>query len=152
MDRIHQPHPQPTPTNEATLRALLTAMAAHLTTEEPAEPMTERARLDLVRDLTDSHEAAHADLLARTVHVAPGATRRQYAEILRTVADGLDLVHRYAAAVERGRDLAGEIGDRHDEHPAWVSNQRQVAELFTKARDAEHTVGALMAATAVETR
>jgi hypothetical protein len=59
------------------------------------------------------------------------------------------LPDRYAAAVQRGRDLAQQAGARYEETPAWRANERTVEAVWREARAAGHTVAELMEATAI---
>jgi hypothetical protein len=140
------------PTGEATLRALLITMADRLRNEAPDDPMIEAHRLDLVRELAGRNTELRDELLARTVHVAPDATRGQYAAILLAVADTLDLPARYATASRRCQDIAQQVGVRHcDESDEWRAAEIAANALWTKAREAGHTTSALMAASALKT-
>lgn len=56
---------------------------------------------------------------------------------------------RYAAAVQRGRDIAAQAGPGYDEDPTWRSNERTVEDLWKQARNAGHTVAELMDASRV---
>jgi hypothetical protein len=132
--------------DEAGLRALLILMADRLAAEEPDEPMTESSRLDLARQLTEGEDPEHAVLLARTVFVAPGATRARYAQLLRAEADGLGLVARYAVANARSRAIAERAGIRYEEDGAWRLAEADAEALWTQARKAGHSVAELSAA------
>ncbi|WP_406365244.1 hypothetical protein [Streptomyces sp. NBC_00645] len=139
---------QPTTINEAGLRALLIGLADRLAAEDPDEPMTDRSRLDLARQLTEGKDPQHSALLARTVHRAPGATRSQYAQLLRADADGLDLVARYVAANQRSSEIGQQAGIRYDEDPRWRMADRDAEALWMLARKAGHSVDELCAASA----
>jgi hypothetical protein len=137
---------QPTTIDEAALRALLILMADHLVAEEPAEPMTEASRLHLAHQLTEGEDPEHGALLARTVVVAPGANRAQYAQLLRAKAEGLGLVARYAVANARARAIAERAGIRYEEDGAWRLAEADAEALWTQARTAGHSVAELSAA------
>jgi hypothetical protein len=139
---------QPTTLDEASLRALVILMADRLAAEEPDEPMTEASRLGLARQLTEGEGPQRSALLARTVLGAPGATRSEYAQLLRMEADGLDLVGRYVAANTRSREIGQQAGIRYDEDPRWRMAERTAEDLFTRARAAGHSVAELCAASA----
>jgi len=140
---------QPTAIGEASLRALLILMADRLAAEEPHEPMAEGSRLQLAHELTEGEDPQRSALLARSILAAPGATRSEYAQLLRTQADTLDLVARYAAANQRCRDIGQQIGVRHcDEDPKWRAAEREAEALWKQARAVGHTAAALIAAAA----
>ncbi|MEU4169471.1 hypothetical protein AB0F46_21670 [Streptomyces sp. NPDC026665] len=137
---------QPTSITEASLRALLILMADHLVADEPGEPMTEAGRLQLAHQLTDGQDPHHSALLARSVFAAPGASRAEYAQLLRVQADGLDLVARYAVANARVRDLGQRIGRGYEENGEWRLAECEAEALFTQARGAGHSIAELAAA------
>jgi hypothetical protein len=133
--------------DEAGLRALLILMADRLAAEEPDEPMTEGVRLQLADELTEGEDPQRSALLARSILAAPGGTRSEYAQLLRTRADTLDLVGRYAAANQRCRDIGQQVGVRHcDEDPQWRAAEREAEALWKQARAAGHTAADLIAA------
>jgi hypothetical protein len=148
--RTDQTGAQPSPTGETTVRTLLITMADRLTNETPDDPMIEAHRLDLARELAGRDTYLRDNLLARTVHIAPDATRGQYATVLLAVADTLDLVARYAAAAKRCRDVSREVGPGYDDHPKWRGAERDANDLWTKAREAGHSSAALMDASKVK--
>lgn len=134
-------------TGEATLRALLTTMADRLTNEEPDDPMTEAGRLDLARELAGRDTDIHTSLLASSVHVAPGATRGQYAAVLLAVADTLDLINRYAASSQLCRDIAQRVGLREcDDSQEWRDAETESNRLWDLAHEAGHSSAELLAA------
>lgn len=61
-----------------------------------------------------------------------------------------NLPARYAAAVQKGREIAHETGAGYEETPAWRANERIVEGRWKEARAAGHTVAELMEATAVK--
>jgi hypothetical protein len=61
-----------------------------------------------------------------------------------------DLPARYAAAVQKGRDIASQAGARYDENPQWRANEHEVEALWQQARTAGHTVAELMDASALK--
>lgn len=69
-----------------TLRTLLTTMADRLAATGPTHPMTDGDRRDMAHDVTGGKEPMHSAVLARTVPICPGATRGDYARILRAEA------------------------------------------------------------------
>jgi hypothetical protein len=137
---------QPSILDEAALRALIILMADRLVAEDPDDPMTERARLDLAHHVTADAGPLHEALLARTVILAPDATRASYAQLLRADADSLDLVARYAAANARVRQLGRQIGRDYEENRAWRLAEAEAENLFTRARQAGHSIAELSAA------
>ncbi|WP_392967226.1 hypothetical protein [Streptomyces sp. LN245] len=137
---------QPTMLDEAGLRALLILMADHLAADEPTEPMTEAARLHLAHQLTEGQDPQHSALLARTVLDAPHASRADYAQLLHAEAAGLDLVARYAAANARVREIGERIGRHYDENGKWRLAECEAEALFTRAREAGHSIAELTAA------
>ncbi|WP_037616387.1 hypothetical protein [Streptomyces aureus] len=149
--RTDQTGEQHSPTGEATLRALLITMADRLKGEVPGDPMIEAHRLDLARELAGRDTDLRDALLARTVHVAPDATRGEYAGVLLAVADTLDLPARYAAAVQKCRDIAQQVGVKNcDDSAEWRAAEIAANELWTKAREAGHTTATLMATSAIK--
>jgi hypothetical protein len=137
---------QPTILDEAALRALIILMADRLVEKDPDSPMTERARLDLAHQITQDASPLHGALLARTVILAPDASRIEYAQLLRADADSLDLVARYAAANARVRELGRQIGRDYEENSRWRLAECEAEALFTRARESGHSIVELSAA------
>lgn len=147
MDRIDQQVPQPSPTGEATIRALLLTMADRLNNEAQDEPMTEKVRLDLARELAGRDTDLHTALLASSIHVAPNATRSQYAAVLTAVADTLDLVNRFAASQQLCRDIAQRVGLLQcDDSQEWRDAETETNRIWDLAHEAGHTSAVLLAA------
>ncbi|MET7944261.1 hypothetical protein [Streptomyces sp. NPDC005302] len=147
MDRIDQQAHQPSPTGEATIRALLLTMADRLNNEAQDEPMTEKGRLDLARELAGRDTDLHTALLAASVHVAPEATRAEYAAVLLAVADTLDLVNRFAAANQTCRDIAQRVGVREcDDSQEWRDAETECNRLWDLAHEGGHSSATLLAA------
>jgi hypothetical protein len=150
--QAHQPTPSTEPPTEAALRAHLLTIADRLTTETPADPMTEEDRLHLVHETAGTDTDLRHALLAHTILIAPGATRAGYGLILRTLANTMDVVGRYAAAVQKSRGTARKVGAGYDENPQWRANEREVEALWQQALAAGHSVAELLAATKPQTQ
>lgn len=61
--------------------------------------------------------------------------------------DQPSLLTQYAAANQRCRDIAAEVGVRHcDENPAWRAAEREAEHLWKQAREAGHTIDEILAA------
>jgi hypothetical protein len=63
---------------------------------------------------------------------------------------GRSLPARYAAAVQKGREIAREAGARYDETPAWRANERTVEAVWKEARAEGYSVAELAEAAAIE--
>jgi hypothetical protein len=70
-----------------TLRTHLTTMADRIAATGPTHPMTEGDRRDIAHDITGGKEPMYSAVLDRSAPMCPGATRGDYARILRGEAD-----------------------------------------------------------------
>ncbi|MEV1063405.1 hypothetical protein [Streptomyces sp. NPDC050263] len=144
-------HGHPSASVEAQVRRWLGEIADRLEHNRPAAELTPTARLAVLQATTMDPVLSHA-LNTAAPEITGPITRRDYAASLRAVLDGTpagqpSLLERYAAATQRCRDIAKDIGFRDcDTNPRWRAADRQAEAVWKQALAAGHTSEQLTAA------
>jgi len=136
---------------EAQVRTWLGEIADRLERNRPAAELTATARLAVLQATTMNPVLSRALRIAAPEITEP-ITRRDYAARLReivasTPAGEPSLLERYAAATQRCRNVAKEIGFRDcDTNPRWRAADREAEAIWQEALAAGHTREQLTAA------
>jgi len=147
-------HGRPNTSVEAQVRAWLGEIADRLERNRPAAVLTATARVAVLQATTMDPVLGRAlRIAAPEVDDAKPITRRAYAARLREIAAGTpqdqpaSLLDRYAAATQRCRAIAQEVGHRDcDTHPRWRAADREAEAVWKEALAAGHSAEELTAA------
>lgn len=137
---------------QAQVCTMLGEIADRLERSRPDQRLTATGRLAVLQATTMDPVLGRALQVAAPEIISP-VTRTAYAARLREIAAvEPSLLDRYAAATQRCRDIAKEIGFRDsDTDPRWRAADRKAEAIWKEALAAGHTADELTAASRAKT-